>query len=61
RFAKMKKERIYTLFETLSSQEVEWRIKTAFRRSQERKEMNRLKAPKAEKRKTFWDRFKRNS
>ncbi|WP_427769710.1 hypothetical protein [Butyricimonas virosa] len=57
----MKKERIYTLFETLSSQEVEWRIKTAFRRSQERKEMNRLKAPKAEKRKTFWDRFKRNS
>ena len=39
----------------------EWRIKTAFRRSQERKEMNRLKAPKAEKRKTFWDRFKRNS
>ena len=46
---------------TRNSQEVEWRIKTAFRRSQERKEMNRLKAPKAEKRKTFWDRFKRNS
>lgn len=36
---------------TRNSQEVEWRIKTAFRRSQERKEMNRLKAPKAEKRK----------
>ena len=46
---------------TRNSQEVEWRIKTAFRRSQERKEMNRLKTPKTEKRKTFWDRFKRNS
>ena len=60
---KMQGEEVMRLVDkgTRNSQEVEWRIKTAFRRSQERKEMNRLKAPKAEKRKTFWDRFKRNS
>jgi len=45
---------------THNLQELEWRIKTAFKCAQERKERNRLKAPKTE-RKTFWGRFKRNS